>query len=297
MNKKLYSLLFTSIILGACNISNPEPTSTPVPTQIPDPTSTPTSTPTPEPTSTPTPAPWDLEGWNIVWHDEFDGSELSRDNWNFDIGGHGWGNREWQTYTDRPENVRVEEGMLVIEARIDPTLPSDRPYSSARIKTQGLHSWQYGRIEARMKLPYGQGIWPAFWMVGDINVTWPANGEIDILEFIGKEPDTIHATVHAPGYFGEGGVGRSLIVPTGTLKNDFHVYAIEWEEKELRWYFDDQEYFKLTPDDVPDEWIFNHPFYIILNLAVGGLWPGYPNETTDFPQFLLVDYVRVYQRP
>ena len=282
-------------------MSNPGPTFTPAPTPTPEPTSTPkpTSTSTPAPTSTPLPthAAWELKGWNIVWHDEFDGSELNRENWNFDIGDNGWGNEEWQSYTDKPENVRIEEGMLVIEAREDTTLPSDRPYSSARIKTQGLHSWQYGRIEARMKLPYGQGIWPAFWMVGDIDASWPAIGEIDILEHIGKEPKTIYATVHAPGYVGENGVGGSLVVPTDTLKNDFHIYAIEWEENELRWYLDDQEYFKLTPEDVPDEWIFRHPFYIILNVAVGGLWPGYPDDTTVFPQFLLVDYIRVYQRP
>jgi len=220
---------------------------------------------------------------------------LNLENWNFEIGDHGWGNEEWQTYTDKPENIRVEDGMLVIEARIDPTLPSG--YSSARIKTQGLHSWQYGRVEARMKLPYGQGIWPAFWMIGDINARWPEMGEIDILEHIGKEPNTIYATVHAPGYVGQYGVGGSLTVPTDTLKNDFHVYAIEWQEYEIRWYFDQQEYLTLTPEDVPDEWIFGHPFYIILNLAVGGLWPGYPDDTTDFPQILLVDYVRVYQRP
>lgn len=256
-----------------------------------------TATPAPTPIPSPTPAAWDLEGWNIVWHDEFDGSELNRENWNFDIGGNGWGNAEWEMYTDKPENVRVEDGLLVIEAHEDPTLPGGRPYSSARIKTQKLHSWQYGRIEARMKLPYGQGIWPAFWMLGDGNKGWPHSGEIDILEFIGREPNTIYATVHAPGYSGGDGVGGSLTVAEGTLKDDFHVYAIEWEENEIRWYFDEQEYFKLTPGDVPDEWIFDHPFYIIMNLAVGGRWPGYPDETTTFPQQLLVDYVRVYQRP
>jgi beta-glucanase (GH16 family) len=126
---------------------------------------------------------------------------------------------------------------------------------------------------------------------------WPAAGEIDILEFIGREPDHIYATVHAPGYSGGSGVGSNLIVNQESLRNNFHVYAIEWEENEIRWYFDDQEYFRLTPQDVPDAWIFDHPFFLILNLAVGGRWPGYPNDTTVFPQFLYVDYVRVYQRP
>jgi len=282
MYKKLHILLCVIFLLGACTpLLTPEPTQTPVPTSIPSATS----------------AAWDREGWNIVWHDEFDGTELDRTNWNFDIGGNGWGNAEWEAYTDKPENIRIENGMLVIEAREDPTLPAGRPYSSARIKTQGLHSWKYGRIEARIKLPYGQGIWPAFWMLGDNNKGWPASGEIDILEHIGKTPDTIYATVHAPGYSGGNGVGSNLVVPTDTLKNDFHVFAIEWQENEIRWLFDEQEYFKVTPENVPDKWIFDHEFFIIMNLAVGGRWPGYPDKTTEFPQFMNVDYVRVYQRP
>jgi len=282
MYKKLHILLCTTLLLGACT-----PLLTPEPTQTPSPTSIPSATP----------AGGDRDGWNIVWHDEFDGPELDRANWNFDIGGNGWGNAEWEAYTDKPENIRIENGMLVIEAREDPTLPAGHPYSSARIKTQGLHSWKYGRIEARMKLPYGQGIWPAFWMLGDNNQGWPASGEIDILEHIGKTPDTIYATVHAPGYSGGNGVGSKLVVSADSLKNDFHVFVIEWQENELHWYFDDQEYFKLTPADVPSDWIFDHDFFIIMNLAVGGRFPGYPDKTTTFPQFMTVDYVRVYQRP
>jgi len=274
-------LYFIIILLGACTASPPEPTQTPVPTPIPS----------------PTPAPWDRAGWNIVWHDEFDGAELDRANWNFDFGGGGWGNAELQTYTSQPENVRIENGMLVIEARADPTLPGGRPYSSARIKTQGRLSWKYGRVEARIKLPYGQGIWPAFWMMGDNYKCWPACGEIDIFEFVGKTPDTIYATVHAPGYSGGKGVGSKLVVSEDALKNDFHVYAIEWQENEIRWLFDEREFFKLTPADVPDKWIFDHEFFIVMNVAVGGRWPGTPDETTVFPQFMYVDYVRVYQRP
>jgi beta-glucanase (GH16 family) len=288
MNQQLFGykgiLIFLNacFLLGACIAPTPVPTSTSIPTPVPS--------PTPE---------WDKTGWTIVWHDEFDGPELDLKNWTFDLGGGGWGNQEWEAYTDRPENVRVEKGMLVIEARKEEATFSGRPYSSARIKTQGLHAWQYGRIEARLKLPYGQGIWPAFWMLGEnINTKgWPGGGEIDTLEFIGREPDHIYATVHAPGYSGGKGVGSNLVVSADSLRNDFHVYAIEWEENEIRWYFDDQEYFKLTAEDVPGEWIFDHPFFIILNLAVGGGWPGYPNDTTVFPQFLHVDYVRVYQRP
>ena len=284
MNKHRPIFLCLGFFLAACAAATPEPTATPAPTP----------TPVPSPT-----AEGERAGWEIVWRDEFDGSELDLKNWTFDLGGGGWGNQEWQAYTDRPENVRLEDGMLVIEAREEEATFSGRPYSSARIKTQGLHAWQYGRIEARLKLPYGQGIWPAFWMLGE-NIThkgWPASGEIDIMEHIGREPDHIYATVHAPGYSGGNGVGTSITTSADSLRNDFHVYAIEWEENQIRWYFDDQEFFKITPEDVPGEWIFDHPFFIILNLAVGGGWPGYPNTTTVFPQFMYADYVRVYQRP
>jgi beta-glucanase (GH16 family) len=281
MSRTLSIFLCLSFLLSACAMTTPDPTSTP--------------SPQPSPT-----AEWERKGWALAWHDEFDGTELDLKNWTFDIGGGGWGNQELEAYTDRPENVRVENGMLVIEARREEELVGGREYSSARIKTQGLHAWQYGRIEARMKLPYGQGIWPAFWMLGD-NINrkmWPTCGEIDIMEFIGKEPDQLYATVHASGYSGGNGVGSSLTVPSAeSLRNDFHVYAIEWEANEIRWYFDDQQHFKITPEDVPAEWAFDHPFFIILNLAVGGRWPGYPDETTVFPQFLYVDYVRVYQKP
>jgi len=151
-----------------------------------------------------------------------------------------------------------------------------------------------------MKLPQGQGIWPAFWTLGnDIDKTtiWPNSGEIDIMEFIGKEPNNIYNTVHGPGYSGANGVGTHTELPQGTLQNDFHVYAIEWDESEIRWYIDDTQTFKITKDDVPGEWVFDHPFFIILNVAVGGGWPGYPTTLTVFPQQLLVDYVRVYQQP
>ena len=151
MNHKICILLLTGFLLVSCAT----------------PTLVPTPTPAPPPTSTP--AAWDIEGWNLVWQDEFEGSEIDRTKWTFDKGGNGWGNAEWQYYSDRPENARIENGMLVIEAREEDISFSGKPYSSARLKTQGLHSWKYGRIEARMKLPYGKGIWPAFWMLGDDN--------------------------------------------------------------------------------------------------------------------------------
>ncbi len=293
MNKTLLLSLCLGILLCACAAPKPEPTFTPFPTP------TPTLSPTLIPTSLPSIPKWKSAGRALVWQDEFDGKELDLKNWTFDLGGHGWGNQEAEVYTDRPQNVRVENGMLVIEARQEKNLIEGRAYSSARIKTAGLHAWQYGRIEARMKIPYGQGIWPAFWILGEDFDTqgWPTCGEIDIMEFIGREPDEIHATIHGPGYSGEDGMGSSLVASTKSLKTDFHVYAIEWQENEIRWYFDNQQYFKVTAEDVPGQWVFDHPFFIILNLAVGGSWPGYPDQTTIFPQSLYVDYVRVYQNP
>jgi beta-glucanase (GH16 family) len=239
---------------------------------------------------------WELAGWTLVWQDEFDGTEIDRTKWTFDIGGHGWGNNEVQAYTDRSENARIEDGMLVIEAREEEFVR--RNYTSARLKTQDLHSWTYGRFEARMRLPYGQGIWPAFWMLG-ANIqqqAWPASGEIDIMEYIGRDANRVYATVHGPGYSGGGGVGHYINMEPGVLNEEFHVFAIEWEPGEIRWYVDDENFFTITPASVPGEWVYDHPFFLLINLAVGGNWPGYPDDSTVFPQFLLVDYVRVYQR-
>lgn len=250
----------------------------------------------PTPTSTPWPTPeWERSGWMMIWHDEFTGNELKVKNWAFDIGGDGWGNNELQYYTDRSENARVEDGLLIIEARAEEY--ENNNFTSARIKTQGLKFWRYGRYEARMKLPSGQGIWPAFWLLGT-NVRqdgWPICGEIDIMENIGKEPFTLYGTVHAEGYSGENGLSGS-IDSAEALSDDFHVYAIEWDEGEIHWFLDDQEYFSISANEVPAEWAFDHFFFIILNLAVGGNWPGAPDDATVFPQQLLVDYVRVYQR-
>jgi beta-glucanase (GH16 family) len=240
---------------------------------------------------------WNREGWTLVWQDEFDGDTIDPEKWTYDIGGSGWGNNEWQFYTDRPENARIENGMLVIEAREEQFV--SRNYTSARLKTEGLFSFTYGRVEARMKLPYGNGIWPAFWMLGDdfTLVGWPRCGEIDIMEHIGRQPTHVHGTVHGPGYSGGGGIGGYKTFPSGSLSDEFHTYTIEWEPEVIRWYVDDEQFFQVTPQVVRGDWVFDHPFFLILNLAVGGAWPGYPDETTVFPQFLTVDYVRVYQRP
>lgn len=278
------------------------PKSGPCPTATPTSIGGPTATPTSAPTATPTPAPTPTSttgggGWTLVWSDEFSGSTLNSANWTYDIGWgtNGWGNLELQSYTDKSTNVRLENGELVIEARKERV--KGQQYTSGRIKTQGLREFTYGRIEARMKIPYGQGIWPAFWTLGnDIETAgWPQSGEIDIMENIGSEPNILHGTVHGPGYSGANGVGGSYTLSSGALSDAYHVYAVEWTATSIKWYIDNTLYATVTPNDVPGQWVFDHPFFIILNVAVGGYWPGDPDATTVFPQQLRVDYVRVYQ--
>ncbi len=274
-------VLFT-LALVACNTMNPSPPPSP----------TPTSTPVPSPTP-----PWVRQGWTLTWQDEFDGPQINTDFWTHETGGNGWGNAELQYYTNFPTNAFIEEGMLVIQALNENH--RGKLYTSARLITRDKVEVMYGRVEARMRLPYGQGIWPAFWMLGaNISDTgWPHNGEIDIMEMIGSEPNVVHGTVHGPGYAGADGIGRPYALPsTARFADDFHVFAIEWEPEEIRWYVDDVLYHTLTTADVPGDWVYDHPFFLLLNLAVGGRWPGYPDDTTEFPQRLVVDYVRVYVR-
>ncbi len=249
----------------------------------------------------PTPIPTPVaarEGWELVWHDEFDGKTINRSDWTFDLGGGGWGNGEAQIYTDRPENARLVDGLLVIEARKEPNDQGGFQFTSARLKTQGLKTFQYGRIEARMKVPPGAGMWPAFWMLGSNidQVGWPDCGEIDIMEYVGKDPTVVMGTLHGPGYSGALGLtSRSL--QDYDIADDFHTYAIEWDQDQIRWFFDDVEYHTLTRSDVGEErWVFDQPFFLILNLAVGGTLGGFISPDTVFPANVYVDYVRVYQR-
>ena len=231
--------------------------------------------------------------YTLVWSDEFNGPEINRENWKYNKGGGGWGNVELEYYTDRSENARIKNGMLVIEARKEDY--EKYSYTSARMLTQGLQGWTFGRIEARIKVPFGQGIWPAFWMLGT-GGGWPYGGEIDIMEIIGKEPYTLYNTIHGPGYSGANGVGSHKIFPY-QFSDAFHVFAVEWEPDVIRWYMDGELTNTVTANQVPGNWVFNeHEFFIILNVAVGGHWPGNPDDTTQFPQQMLVDYVRVYQR-
>ncbi len=234
--------------------------------------------------------------WQLVWQDEFDGTALDTARWVRETGGHGWGNNELQFYTDRVENARLDNGFLVIEARAEAF--GNRAYTAARLKTQGLAAWRYGRIEARIQVPRGQGLWPAFWMLGDNidRVGWPACGEIDIMENIGREPGIVHGTVHGPNYSGANGVGGAYTLGSGAFADDYHVFAVEWNASSMQWFVDGTLYRTVLPSDLPGSWVFDHPFFIILNVAVGGYWPGNPDSTTVFPQTMRVDYVRVYQK-
>ena len=236
------------------------------------------------------------EGWNLVWHDEFDGDAIDEANWTYDLGAGGWGNGEAQFYTDRPENARLENGMLVIEARQERY--EESYYTSARLKTQGLQEFQYGRIEARLKVPAGRGLWPAFWMLGSnfSTVGWPDCGEIDIMEYIGREPDLILGTIHGPGYAGALGLSH-WNRQDYDIADDFHTYAVEWDEDQIAWFYDGDEYGSYARTDVGTrEWVFDQPFFIILNLALGGTLPGPIGLDTVFPAQYLVDYVRVFQK-
>lgn len=255
--------------------------------------------------------------WTLSWSDEFNDMSLDTTTWNYDIGTgiNGWGNNEWQYYTSRPANIGIEDfsdsygggrGLY-----IQPLKESygGSPYTSAKIHTKGKVEQKYGRIEARIKLPVetatSQGIWPAFWMLGTNidSVSWPACGEIDIMELVGKygEEDTVHGTIHygGPTYLQRDYSGNSYSLSWGDFGDDFHIFAIEWEPGEIRWYVDNKLY------SVQNSWWssqsgseapFDRSFYIILNVAIGGEWPGYPDSNTTLSdKRMIVDYVRIYE--
>jgi beta-glucanase (GH16 family) len=232
----------------------------------------------------------------LVWSDEFDGprgTPVDARYWTHELGGGGWGNRELQRYTDQPENAALDgNGNLAIVARRE----ADE-YTSARLITHGKVEFAHGRVEARMRLPRGRGVWPAFWMLGsNLGATpWPGCGEIDIVENLGHDSRTIHGTVHGPGYSGREGIARSHVHDVD-LGEDFHVYGVDWEPDRVSWLLDGRVYGAVTVGDLDGRpWVHAHPFFILLNLAVGGEWPGDPDESTPFPATLLVDYVRVYR--
>ncbi|WP_336705876.1 glycoside hydrolase family 16 protein [Oerskovia sp. USHLN155] len=244
----------------------------------------------------------------LTWADEFDGAagappDPSR--WRLETGGSGWGNGELQYYTDSPSNASTDgEGHLVVTARREN--PGDLwchygrcEYTSARLITADRFTQQYGRFEARIKVPGGQGTWPAFWMLGqDIFTTepWPASGELDVMENVGQEPGTVWGSLHGPGYSGADAIHASYTLPGGEeVADDFHTFTVDWAPDAITWYVDGVEYSRRTPADTGgDPWVFDDPFFLLLNLAVGGDWPGPPDESTPLPARMLVDHVRAY---
>ena len=237
----------------------------------------------------------------LVWSDEFTGPAGAAPNptkWGYDLGAGGWGNSELESYTSTRENSSLDgRGRLVIQARM-----ANNEFTSARLKTAGKFEIQLGRIEARIRVPFGQGIWPAFWMLGvDVNdpaVGWPKCGEIDIMEHIGREPARVYATVHGPGYSGAAGISGHYELPSGQrFSDDFHIFAVDWTQNSLTFSVDGRPYHNVVKSALPSgaKWAFDHPFFLLLNVAVGGQWPGLPDDTTRFPQQMLVDYVRIYR--
>jgi len=233
----------------------------------------------------------------LIWSDEFDYTGLPDPaKWNMETGGDGWGNDELQYYTDTENNAYVDNGVLTITARKESV--GGRDYTSARITTQNKFDFKYGRLEARIKLPYGQGMWPAFWMLGaNFNsIGWPACGEVDIMELVGGtgQDNTVYATLHWDNNGEHASYGESYTLPNGIFADDFHLFSVEWDSQKIVAFMDDTQYYQIniTPEQLSE---FHQNFFIILNLAVGGTWPGPPDGTTEFPQTMKVDYVRVYQ--
>jgi len=241
-------------------------------------------------------------GWVLVWSDEFSYTGLPDTLfWNYDVGGHGWGNQELQYYTEsRPENARVENGLLVIEARKEPMEANG--YTSARLVTRDRNEWLYGRFEIRAKLPEGRGTWPAVWMLaaeheyGDSY--WPDNGEIDIMEHVGFAPGRIHASTHSKKYYWLIGTQRTDTIRMNDVSQAFHTYSMEWYPDSIRVFLDNSLYFTSVNDRTGWEaWPFDKPFYLILNIAVGGAWGGQQGvDESIWPQRMEVDYVRVYRK-
>ncbi|WP_458107468.1 family 16 glycosylhydrolase [Arthrobacter sp. R3-55] len=243
----------------------------------------------------------------LVWSDEFNspaGTAPDPGKWSYDTGGSGWGNGELQYYTSSTGNAAADgQGNLAITARKEN--PADYQchygacqYTSARLITAGKFSRTHGRFEARLKLPKGQGTWPAFWMLGDNVFTdgWPASGELDVMENVGKEPGTVWGSIHGPGYSGANSSSAGYTLPNGTALGDaFHTFTADWGPDSITWYIDGTPYSRKTKATTPEPWVFDHYFFLLLNLAVGGYWPGPPDPGTAFPQSLLVDYVRVFE--
>ncbi len=228
---------------------------------------------------------------SLVWSDEFTDASLNTANWNYETGKTGWGNNELENYTNSVANVHLDSGYLHISA----LNPSGTDYTSGRITTQGKKEFTYGKFVIRAKLPEGQGIWPALWMLGgNISaVGWPQCGEIDMMELLGQTPNKVYGTVHwnENGHKSSGG---SMSLPSGTFSNSFHNFVFIWTPNHFKWIIDNQQYFALDRSGIPN-FPWDLPEFFIFNVAVGGNWPGNPDNTTVFPQHMIVDYIRVYQ--
>ena len=245
--------------------------------------------------------------WQLVWHDEFDGKAGTPPDparWGYDLGSQmGWGNNEWEYYTKDPANASMDgAGNLAITARkSDGSIDcyyGPCQYTSARLLTKNLYQFKYGLVQARIKVPTGVGLWPAFWMLGSNIDTegWAGCGEIDVMENVGRTPNTLYGTLHGPGYSGGSGIGGTVNT-MAPLSAGYHIYAVEWSPTAVTWTLDGKQYFQVKPADAaPNDWVFDHDFFILLNLAVGGLFAGLISPDTVFPATMSVDYVRVYQQ-
>lgn len=231
--------------------------------------------------------------WELVWNEEFQGPKINRDIWSFEIGK--WPhNGELQYYTDDPAHAYIENDKLVIKATMGPA----GRYVSARLKSEGGYTLKYGKIEVSARLPEGQGIWPAIWLLGanEPEVGWPRCGEIDIMECLGSDPTTVYGTAHGPLSAGVGICSKYTSKDGSKFSDDFHVFGLEWNESCIKWLVDGYVYHEIHKNAVAKgDWVFDHEFYFIINVAVGGHWPGFPDERTIFPQTMEVDYIRVYK--
>ena len=241
-------------------------------------------------------SPTSYTNMKLVWADEFDGTALNSDFWSFETGNgsNGWGNNELQFY--RTQNTSIQDGHLVITAKKEPF--GGKEYTSSRIITKSKKEFRYGRVDIRAALPKGQGIWPALWMLGSNfdTVSWPACGEIDIMEMIGGggRENTVYGTVHWQNEGKNAKYEGKTTLSSGTFSDQFAVYSITWDATSIRWFVDNKQYHVIdtTPAELDE---FRRNFFFIFNVAVGGNWPGSPNTTTTFPQHMIVDYVRVFQ--
>ncbi len=246
-------------------------------------------------------APTSYPGYTLAWSDEFNGTALNTSAWSFDNGDGcpgncGWGNNELEYYTGRPENLFFQDGKMIIEARKENF--SGKNYTSAKILTRGKKVFKFGRIDMRAKLPIGKGIWPAFWMMPQNSVYggWPKSGEIDIMEMIGHQPSTSYGTLHFGPGPGSTQLGRNYVLPSGKFNDEFHVFSLEWKQDQIKWLIDGTVFSSYSISDFgSNNYPFNEDFFLILNLAVGGNWPGNPDAGTYLPQWFIVDYIRVYQ--